>query len=52
MFLSLTDGAAASARRSLALLLESAPQYELPAGALDALQHYVALLLGANRHST
>jgi 16S rRNA (guanine527-N7)-methyltransferase len=47
--LSETDAAAAAARSSLARLLEPLPDLALPAGALDALQHYVALLLSANQ---
>lgn len=46
--MSATDVAAAAARSSLAHLLESAPDSALPAGALDALERYVALLLSAN----
>ena len=44
-----TDAAAAAARWSLARLLEPLPDLALPAGTLDALQHYVALLLSANQ---
>ncbi len=46
--MSQTDVAAAAARDSLARLLDPLPRLALPAGALDALQHYVALLLSAN----
>lgn len=45
--MSQTDDAAAAAR-TLAGLLADAPQIVIPAGALDALQRYVALLLAAN----
>jgi len=43
-----TDDAAAAARAILAELLADVPQIAIGAAALDALQHYVALLLDAN----
>jgi 16S rRNA (guanine527-N7)-methyltransferase len=46
--LSQTDAAAAAAGSFLAALLAERPDLALPAGAVDALQHYVALLLAAN----
>lgn len=42
------DAAAVAARLALVSLLADAPRLVLPATALDALQHYVALLLAAN----
>ena len=47
-----TDDAAAAARAILVELLADAPQLTIGAAALDALQHYVALLLDASaRHN-
>ena len=43
-----TDDAAAAARAILVELLADVPQIAIGAAALDALQHYVALLLDAN----